>query len=132
MKYASMEIEIEKRKKEYYKALMSGQKDRGTKEEIINEWILFFLGMLEATINKLEDRYAKIKNKKSYLNDRQKEVLQFIQNNEPVKISDVTSALKEYTPYTLRKDMKYLTEEGVVKKLGKARATIYVVNELKK
>lgn len=132
MKYASMEIEIEKRKKEYYKALMSGQKDRGTKEEIINEWILFFLGMLEASINKLEDRYAKIKNKKSYLNDRQKEVLQFIQNNEPVKISDITSALKVYTPYTLRKDMKYLTEEGVIKKLGKARATIYVINELKK
>jgi len=132
MKYASMEIEIEKRKKEYYKALMSGQKDRGTKEEIINEWILFFLGMLEATINKLEDRYAKIRNKKSYLNDRQKEVLQFIQNNEPVKISDVTSSLKEYTSYTLKKDIKYLTEEGVIKKLGKARATIYVMNELKK
>jgi len=120
------------RKKEYYKALMSGQKDRGTKEEIINEWILFFLGMLEATINKLEDRYAKIRNKKSYLNDRQKEVLQFIQNNEPVKISDVTSSLKEYTSYTLKKDIKYLTEEGVIKKLGKARATIYVMNELKK
>ena len=76
--------------------------------------------------------YAKIKNKKSYLNDRQKEVLQFVQNNEPVKISDVTSALKGYTPYTLRKDIKYLTEEGVIKKLGKARATIYVMNELKK
>ena len=129
MKYASMEIEIEKRKKEYYKALRSGQKNRGTKEEIINEWILFFLGTLEATINKLEDRYAKIKNKKSYLNDRQKELLQFIQNNEPVKISDITSSLKNYTSYTLKKDMKYLTEEGVIKKLGKARATIYVMNE---
>ena len=132
MKYASMEIEIEKRKKEYYKSLMSGQKNRGTKKEVINEWILFFLGTLEATISKLEDRYAKIKNKKSYLNDRQKELLQFIQNNEPVKISDVTSTLKKYTSYTLKKDMKYLTEEGVIKKLGKARATIYVINELKK
>ena len=132
MKYASMEIEIEKRKKEYYKALMSGQKNRGKKEEIINDWVLFFLGTLEATINKLEDRYAKIKNKKSYLNDRQKEVLQLIQNSEPLKISDITSSLKNYTSYTLKKDMKYLTDEGLIKKLGKARATIYVINEFKK
>ena len=28
--------------------------------------------------------------------------------------------------------MKYLTEEGLIKKLGKARATIYVMNEFKK
>lgn len=128
MKYASMEIEIEKRKKEYYKALMNGQKNRGTKEEIMDEWVLFFLGTLEATIKKLEDRYAKIKNRRNYLNERQKKLLQFIQANEPVKISDVTSSLKEYTSYTLKKDMKYLTEEGVIKKLGKARATIYVIN----
>ena len=59
-------------------------------------------------------------------------MLQFIQKSEPVKISDITSALKDYTPYTLKKDIKYLTEEGVIKKLGKARATIYVINELNK
>ena len=130
MKYASMEIEIEKRKKEYYKALMNGQQKRGTKKEIINEWIIFFLGTLESTINKLEERYAKIENRKTYLNERQKELLQFIKKNEPVKIKDITSALKNYTSYTLKKDMKYLTDEGVVKKLGKARATIYLMNEI--
>lgn len=64
MQYASMEIEIEKRKKEYYKALMNGQKDRGTDKEIIKDWILFFLDTLEATIRKLEDRYRKIKGKR--------------------------------------------------------------------
>ena len=129
MQYASMEIEIENRKKEYYKALMSGQKNRGTNKEIINEWIIFFLETLEATINKLEERYAGIKNKKSYLNERQKELMKFIETNEPVKISDITSALTNYTPYTLKKDMKYLSDEGLVKKLGKASATIYVMGK---
>ena len=129
MQYASMEIEIEKRKKEYYKALMSGQKNRGTDKEIIGEWIIFFLDTLEATIYKLEERYTKIKNKKSYLNDRQKEVLKFIEENEPVKINDITSSMTNYTPYALKKDMKYLSDEGIVKKLGKARATIYVIND---
>ena len=129
MQYASMEIEIEKRKKEYYKALMGGQKNRGTKKEIINQWILFFLDTLEATINKLEDRYDKIKNKKSYLNERQREIVKFIEENEPVKISDITSSMKAYTSYTIKKDMKYLSDEGVIKKMGKARATIYVMKK---
>jgi len=132
MRYASMEIEIEKRKKEYYKALMSAQKNRGTKKEIINQWILFFLETLEATINKLEDRYSKIKNKKSYLNERQKELVKFIRENEPVKISDITTSITDYIPATIKKDMKYLSEEGIVKKMGKARATIYVINDKEK
>ena len=129
IQYASMEIEIEKRKKDYYRALMNGQKDRGTEKEIIDDWILFFLGTLEATIKKLDDRYVKIKDKKSYLNNRQKKILEFIRNNEPVKISDIISTLKDWTSYTLKKDMKYLVEEGIIKKMGKARATIYVMKE---
>lgn len=132
MKYASMEIEIEKRKKDYYKALMNCQKHRGTEKEIIGEWLIFFFDMLEATVLKLEERYSEIKDKKSYLNNRQTEIVEFISNNEPVKISDITAKLNKYTPYTLKKDMKYLTDEGVVKRLGQARATIYIINENKK
>lgn len=132
MKYASMEIEIERRKKDYYRALMNCQKNRGTDKEIIGEWITFFLDMLEATIVKLEERYSEIKDKKSYLNDRHKEVLKFIAENEPVKISDIIASLKTYTQYTLKKDVKYLIEEGLIKKIGQARATIYILNKNKK
>lgn len=132
MQYASMEIEIEKRKKEYYKALMNGQKNRGTDKEVIGEWVLFFLETLEATIQKLEDRYANIKNKKSYLNERQKKLIQLIEENEPMKISDITSSMPQYSPYSLKKDMKYLLKEGLIKKIGKARATIYIINDKKK
>lgn len=128
MQYASMEIEIEKRKKEYYKALMTGQKNRGTQNEIINHWMLFFLDTLEVTIKKLEYRYTNIANKKSYLNERQKELLKYIEENEPVKISDITSSMANFTPYTLKKDVKYLTDEGLIKKMGNARGTIYLIN----
>ena len=132
MQYASMEIEIEKQKKDYYKALMNGQTNRETDEEVINKWVLFFLSTLENAIQKLEYRYAKIKDKKSYLNERQKKLMKFIEENEPVKISDITSSMIEYTPYTIKKDMKYLTDEKLLKKMGNARATIYIINEKKK
>lgn len=126
MQYASMEIEIEKRKKEYYNALMSGQKDRGSEQEKIDKWILFFLETLELTILKLEDRYTQIKDKKSYLNSRQKQVVNFIKENEPVKVGDVVVGLPDYTSYTLKKDLKYLVDENIIKKMGKARSTFYV------
>lgn len=131
MQYASMELEIEKQKKAYYNALMTGQKDRGTSAEKINEWMLFFLSTIEITIQKLEERYSSIRRRKSYLNERQKTLLKFIETNEPIKISDVISALSDYTPYILKKDMKYLTDENLVQKIGKGRATIYVANEKK-
>jgi len=124
-----MEIEIEKRKKDYYQALINGQKNRNTEQEIINEWIVFFLDTLEKTIHVLENRFQKIKDKKIYLNERQKKIVQFIEQNQPVKIQDITIKLAEYTIYVLRKDINHLQKEGLIKKIGKSRATIYVLND---
>lgn len=128
VKYSSIEYEIEKRKKEYYKALMAGQKNRNTKKENIKDWTIFFLETIKLAINKLEDSFAEIKDKKSYLNERQKIILKYIDSNEPIKISDLTNTHSQYTPYILKKDMKYLVDEGVIKKVGKGKATIYIAN----
>jgi len=132
IQFSSMELEIEKRKKNYYNALMDGQKNRYKKSEKIDTWLLFFLETLEQTIVKLENRYQHIKEKKSYLNDRQKELFKFIKKNEPVKIKDVITAMTNYKSYTLKKDMTYLVSEGMIQRIGKARATIYIVSESKK
>ncbi len=129
VQYASMEYEIEKQKKEYYKALMAGQKNRYSEKEKIDKWILFFLNTLKSTINKLEFNYEQIKDKKSYLNQRQSDILNCLIKNEPIKISDLTNALKDYTPYILKKDVKYLVDEGVIRKIGKGKATTYIAIE---
>lgn len=132
VQYSSVEYEIEKRKKEYYKALMAGQKNRYSKKEKINKWILFFLEVLRQTIVKLEKELESIRKKSSYLNNRQREVLQFAEAKEPFKISDLCANLNAYTPYILKKDVKYLVDEGLLKKVGKGRATIYILSEEKK
>ena len=131
VQYASVEYEIEKQKKEYYKALMSGQKYRYNKKEKIDKWIVFFLNTLKKTILKLEQNYQEIKDKKSYLNLRQTKALSFIKENEPIKIIDLTNSLNEFTPYILKKDIKYLVDEGLIKQIGKGRATTYIINERK-
>ena len=131
VQYASVEYEIEKQKKEYYKALMAGQKNRYNKKEKIDKWIVFFLNTLKKTIQKLEQNYQEIKDKRSYLNLRQTKALSFIKENEPIKISDLTNSLNEFTPYILKKDIKYLVDEGLIKQVGKGRATTYIINERK-
>jgi len=131
VQYASIEYEIEKRKKDYYSALMHGQKNRNKKSENIKEWVLFFLSTLQLTIQKLEENYRNIKDKRSYLNDRQQEVLEFIVTNEPVKISDIINRLEGHSSYIMKKDVRYLVDEGLLKMIGKGKATIYISNNAK-
>jgi len=42
----SFENLIEKTRKEYYQALMEGQKNRNTENENISKWVLYFLDKL--------------------------------------------------------------------------------------
>ncbi|KGE84822.1 Fic family protein [Phaeodactylibacter xiamenensis] len=129
MNYASMETEIEKRKKEYYGVLMDGQKDRYTNKENISNWIIYFLKMLHEAIDILESRFADIKNSKSYLSHRQAKIMEFIKNNEPVKISDISKHMIEESIHTIRKDIVYLKNENLLRQVGKGRSTIYYYKE---
>jgi len=50
VQYVSFENIIEIKKKEYYKALMEGQKDRYSDKELINTWTVFFLECIQNLI----------------------------------------------------------------------------------
>ncbi|CAH1000842.1 hypothetical protein LEM8419_01912 [Neolewinella maritima] len=125
MQYASMETEIEKRKAEYYRVLMLCQKDRYSDQENISEWLLYFLKTLREAIDILEARFEEIRNSKSYFSQRQSSVLEYINNNEPIKMVDLTVAFPDESIHTLRKDIAYLRRENVVRKVGQGKATLY-------
>ena len=127
MNYASMETEIEKRKKDYYKVLMDCQKHRYTNQENISQWIVYFLKMLHEAVDILEHRFKEIKNAKSYLNDRQKKIIAFIRDNEPVKMANIAHSMPEETIHNIRKDVVYLKNENLIRQVGKGRATIYYI-----
>ena len=129
MMYASMETEIEKRKKQYYNVLMECQRGRGSGEEVIGTWVEFFLNTLQESIEILEARYAEIKNKKSYLTERQQQIIQFIEGEEPVKVSDIQIAFPDTTIYTIRKEVEYLKKENIIRQVGKGKATIYYIKK---
>ena len=129
VQYISFEHIIEETKKEYYKALMDGQKNRYTEHEEIHEWIFFFLKSIENLIKKLEAKYQKYSEKKSYLNSRQSDILLIIQEDQPVKVSDIVSKLESYSINTIKKDLQYLVAENLIEKIGKGRGTMYLFNE---
>ena len=129
VQYVSLEHIVEGKKADYYQALMEGQKDRYSASERIDRWLLFFFDCLLELINKLERKVVDFKQLGGYLNDRQRDVLTYIQNNQPVKISDISKHLSQYSIASLRKDLQYLVKELAIEKLGEYKGTIYIIKQ---
>ena len=61
------------------------------------------------------------------MNERQKEVLNYIQQHQPTKLGDISKNLSHYSEATIRKDLRYLINEFEIEKLGNNRGTIYKI-----
>ncbi len=129
IQYISFENHIEQNKKEYYEVLMTGQKNRGTENERIDKWLVFFLESLKTLTQKLEKKYNVFKSKGGYLNERQKQLKEFITGNQPIKVSDLAKQFPDIQLSTLKKDLRYLRDEQVLTMIGKGKGSVYVINE---
>lgn len=129
VQYVSFENIIEERKSDYYKALMDGQKNRYKKTERIDKWVLFFMDCLVILIQRLEIKYEQYSILKNEVNQRQKEVLAFIKKKKKIKVSEVEEAFKQHSRNTLKKDLTYLTNEGLIFKTGTLKGTQYHYKE---
>jgi Fic family protein len=127
--YVSLEHIIESKKKEYYQALMDGQKNRYKENEQIHLWILFFLDSLQELISKLEQKVKEYRKLGGYLNERQKAILKYIQENQPVKMVNVSNGLPHYSQASIKKDLQYLATEFEIEKIGNNRGAIYIVKK---
>lgn len=129
VQYISLEHIIEQNKKTYYQALMEGQKDRYNGQERIDQWVLFFLNSLSELVQKLEAKVKAFRALGGYLNDRQKRILEYIKQNQPVKIGDLVANLTEYKLPSIKKDLQYLVKEMAIEKLGQNKGTVYFIKQ---
>ncbi len=127
VQYISFENHIEQHKKEYYEALMSGQRNRYKENERIDQWIIFFLESLKTLTQKLEQKYDLFKAKGGYLNERQKQIKEFISKNQPIKVGDLSVLLSEIPMATLKKDLQYLRNEQILEMIGKGKGSFYIL-----
>jgi len=129
VQYISFEHVIESRKDEYYKALMQGQKDRYTANEKIDQWLTFFLEcMIDLTV-KLDKKYSTYSKIKLEFNDRQKLILSFIKKEKTTKIGSIEKALSDESRNTIKKDLSYLYNEGLILRTGSGRGVQYHYTE---
>lgn len=129
VQYVSFEHIIEERKEAYYRALMEGQKNRYQETEKIDKWILFFLDCLVTLIKRLEAKYEVYSKLSKDLNERQRAVLEFVKKQQKVQMSEVEEAFKDHSRNTLKKDMAYLVNEGLLMKTGERKGTRYYYQE---
>jgi Fic family protein len=127
--YVSFEHIIEERKDDYYRVLMDGQKNRYEDTEKIDKWILFFLDCLVTLIKRLEVKYELYSKLKKELNQRQQEVLGFVKKQKKVQIGEVDQAFENYSRNTLKKDLMYLVNEGLLLRTGDRKGTRYHYQE---
>ncbi len=129
IQYISFENLIEKSKKEYYQALMEGQKNRNKENENISKWILFFLGKLNILSQLLDNKYDVFKSKGGYLNERQKEIREYIKENQPLKISDISRKFENININSIKKDLQYMKKEQLITSIGKGKGTVYLTEK---
>ncbi len=129
IQYVSFENLIEKTKKEYYQALMEGQKNRNKENESISKWVLYFLDKLNILTQRLDAKYDIFKSKGGYLNERQKEIKEYLKENQPLKISDLAKRFENININTIKKDLQYMKKEQIIKSVGKGKGTVYIIEK---
>lgn len=125
VQYVSFEHVIENKKESYYKALIDGQKNRYNDQERIDQWLLFFLESLTQLIQRLEAKYKTYSQLKVSLNERQRQIIDYVKEVQTAQIKDITKALENYSRNTIKKDMTYLVDEGFLLKTGAGRGVRY-------
>lgn len=127
VKYVSFENLIEQHKSDYYRVLIDGQQNRYAENERIGSWLLFFMESIETLTKRLEAKYSVYKSKGGYLNERQKMIVTFIREHQPVKVSDISKALSEISINTIKKDLLYMKNEQIISTIGTGKGTLYIL-----
>ncbi len=131
IQYVSFENLIEKTKTAYYQALMEGQKNRNKENENISKWTLYFLDKLSVLTQRLDKKYDVFKSKGGYLNERQKEIKEYLKKNQPLKIFDIAKRFKNINVNTIKKDLQYMKKEQIIISIGKGKGTVYLIEKEK-
>ncbi|MCP4356226.1 MAG: Fic family protein [Proteobacteria bacterium] len=129
VQYVSFEHVIESKKEAYYRTLMTGQKNRYKEEERIDKWVHFFLESLMELTKRLEVKYETYSKLKVGINERQQQIVAYIKENEPVQIKVLESTLVNYSRNTIKKDLAYLVNEGILLKTGAGRGVRYYIKK---
>ena len=56
-------------------------------------------------------------------------MIEFIQNNQPVKLADMMASISDVSIHTLKKDLQYMKSENLIEAIGKNKGTFYIMKD---
>lgn len=123
--YSSLESIIEATKQSYYISLRSTQRTLQTEEPNWNIWLVYFLRSLARQIRNLK---AKVENEHLLrtMPEISMRIIELLRSHGAMSISEMEEMTK-INKFTLRDHFKRLTEENYLLRIGKGRATKYML-----
>ncbi|MBK9176522.1 MAG: Fic family protein [Flavobacteriales bacterium] len=121
VQYVSFEHEIERRKTEYYRVLRQCQMQRPGEE--MTPWVHFFLDCLVVMMEKLRAK-LEVKGTATTLNDRQRNILRYVQAHAGAQAGGIATALSLPLP-TVKKDLEVMLRNNALVREGTGRGTHY-------
>lgn len=121
--YSSLERVVEENKDEYYRALRSSQVWSGTKDENLDNWILFFLKALKAQKDNLVRKLDREKELER-LPALSSEILQVVKERGRVTMAEAVT-LTGANRNTLKVHLRRLVEQGRLAQHGTGKGTWY-------
>ncbi len=117
----------------YHHAIKSGMENRYTPHEDISEWITLWTECVyhaacEASALSSPPLPVISVAHRSYLNMRQRRILDFIEKKQPVKVGDIAAYLRKESINTIKKDLLLLRQKGYISAEGVLKSTVYYRN----
>jgi len=119
----ALQLEAERKELPAQKTLLEKEEIEET-EEIEDEGI----GLSQLERKSQDDLEKEISPPKKGLLERQQKILEILKENGKAQVSDIKKIFPETSKRTLRRDFKYLVEQGLVEKTGDKNDTSYRFN----
>lgn len=130
-RFFSLDEYYDQNSADYYSAIQTYREISDT----LNAWLEFFIQGLDVELSRVKSRVLEMSKDHRLrqeigqvsLNDRQEEILKFIEENGAIRNQDWRDLFPNISDDTVLRDMKDLMDKGVIKKTGKTKAAQYIM-----
>ena len=110
----------------YRRALLSDN----DAQQGLTSWVLYFVAVVYESAKRFSSRHAPVlpaqsASHKSVLNSRQRAILDYIADNQPVGLAAIVQFLHKESINTIKKDLIHLREMGYILPDGVLKGTVY-------
>lgn len=137
-KFFSLEEYFDHSPMDYYTTLqaVSNQLVIDTHERDLTPWLDYFVEGVAIELNRIKERVrrisadARVKDKlgeQVELNERQMMIMEFLHRHKSMMNKDFRKIFPDYSDDTVLREMKFLKQKGLIKKMGGTKKATYVL-----